>query len=113
MAGAGIDSGGGGTTLSGYTQTYSTADKTHAARTAQSLTDSTTGTASDTIEDVTGFQVSGGADSIELAQFNSDLATLQGEIDDRVASLVDEINKLRADQQDTAQVVNSIIDDLE
>jgi hypothetical protein len=79
---------------SAYTQTFSTADRTHAARTAATLTDSTTGTAGQTIADVT-------------ASFS------QTVLNDNFASVTDEINKLIADLADTAEVLNSVIDDLQ
>jgi len=82
---------------SAYTQTYSTANKTHANRTAAALTDSSGGTAGGTLAAITG----GGGTSCEDATKNA------------VASLGDQVNKLIADQADTAQIVNSIIDDLQ
>ena len=79
-----------------FTQTYLTADKTHAARTAQALTDNSGGTASQILAAITG----GGA-GCEDATKNA------------IASLADDLNKVRADQLDTAQAVNSLIDLLE
>lgn len=75
-----------------YTQTFATATKTHAARTAVALTDNSGGVASDTIGDTPATY-----DETYIAN--------------TIASLVDEINKLRADQENTAQVVNALIDD--
>jgi hypothetical protein len=75
-----------------YTQTYSTADKTHAAPTAATLTVSDgAGTNDNTIGAIT-------ADASVIAA---------------VQELADEINKLVADVADVKQVVNSIIDDLQ
>lgn len=77
---------------SAYTQTYSTADKTHAAPTAAVLTAADgPGTNDNTIGAIT-------ADASVIAAVNE---------------LVDEINKLVADVADVKQVVNSIIDDLQ
>jgi hypothetical protein len=74
-----------------YTQTYSTADKTHAAPTAATLTVSDgAGTNDNTIGAIT-------ADASVIAA---------------VQEIADEINKLVADVADVKQVVNSIIDDL-
>lgn len=77
-----------------YTQTYATPTRTHAARTAQALTDNSGGTAADTIPDV------------PAAYDEATVANI-------IASLVDEINKLRADQINTAQVLNQALDDLQ
>jgi hypothetical protein len=77
-----------------YTQTYAIATRTHAARTAQALTDNSGGTAADTIPDV------------PAAYEEATVANI-------IASLVDEINKLRADQINTAQVLNQALDDLQ
>lgn len=79
---------------SALTQTFSTADRTHAGRTAESLTDNSGGTADNTVAAVSG----SGDDST---------------INDNFADLVDEINKLRDDQRDTAEFVNAIADDLQ
>lgn len=77
---------------SAYTQTYSTADKTHAAPTAATLTMADgAGTNDNTIGAVT-------ADA-------SVIAALQ--------EIVDEVNKLIADVADVKQLANSIIDDLQ
>jgi hypothetical protein len=77
---------------SAYTQTYSTADKTHANPTASTLTVSDgAGTNDNTIGAIT-------ADASVIAA---------------VQELADEINKLVADVADTKQLCNSIIDDLQ
>lgn len=77
---------------SAYTQTYSTADKTHAAPTAATLTVSDgAGTNDNTIGAIT-------ADASVIAA---------------VQEIADEINKLVADVADVKQLVNSVIDDLQ
>ena len=81
---------------SAYTQTYSTADKTHANPTATALTDNSGGTAGQTLAAITG----GGA-------------ACENATKDAVASLADEVNKLIADMADVKQLSNSIIDDLQ
>jgi len=81
-----------GTQRSAYTQTYSTADKTHAAPTAATLTVTDgAGTNDNTIGAIT-------ADASVIAA---------------VQELADEINKLVADLADVKQLVNSVIDDLQ
>jgi hypothetical protein len=80
------------TEASAYTQTYATADKTHAAPTAATLTVADgAGTNDNTIGAIT-------ADASVIAA---------------VQEIADEINKLVADVADVKQVVNSIIDDLQ
>lgn len=75
-----------------YTQTYATADRTHAAPTAATLTMADgAGTNDNTIDAVTG-------DASVIAAFQE---------------VVDEINKLIADVADTKQMVNSLVDDLQ
>jgi hypothetical protein len=80
------------TEASAYTQTYATADKTHAAPTAATLTVSDgAGTNDNTIGAIT-------ADASVIAA---------------VQELADEINKLVADVADVKQFANSIVDDLQ
>lgn len=75
-----------------YTQTYSTADKTHAAPTAATLSMADgAGTNDNTIGAIT-------ADASVIAAFQE---------------LVDENNKLVADLADAKQLLNSVIDDLQ
>lgn len=75
-----------------YTQTYSTADKTHANATASTLTLADgAGTNDNTIGAITG-------DASVIAAFQE---------------VVDEVNKLIADVADVKQLVNSVIDDLQ
>jgi hypothetical protein len=84
---------------SAFTQTYATADKTHAARTAAALTNNTGGTISTTLAAITA--------GTTYAQ--ADLTAIKNAL----ASLADQINKLRNDSNDTAQCLNSAIDDLQ
>lgn len=75
-----------------YTQTYSTADRTHAAPTAATLMVADgAGTNDNTIGAIT-------ADASVIAA---------------VQELADEINKLVADVADTKQIANAVIDDLQ
>lgn len=83
-----------GPTGAAYTQTFATADRTHAARTAVALTDNSGGTASDTIPDV------------PAAYNEATFANI-------VASLVRAINRNRADALDTAELANAVVDDLQ
>ena len=77
---------------SAYTQTYATADKTHAAPTAATLTVADgAGTNDNTIGAIT-------ADASVIAA---------------VQEIADEINKLVADVADVKQFVNSVVDDLQ
>ena len=79
-----------------FTQTYSTATKTHSSPTASALTDSSGGSASQTLAAITG----GGAGC-------------QNATKNAIASLADEVNKLITDVENVKQVVNQIIDDLQ
>jgi hypothetical protein len=92
------------------TQTYSTADRTHAARTAAALTDSTAGTVGTTLA-----ALPNPADTPATADALRDDIVLNvlPVIRNWVASLADQINKGRADCLDTAQLVNVIVDDLQ
>jgi len=75
-----------------YTQTYSTADRTHANPTASTLTVTDgAGTNDNTIGAIT-------ADASVIAA---------------VQEIVDEVNKLIADVADVKQIVNAVIDDLQ
>lgn len=93
-----------------YTQTYSTADRTHAARTAAALTNSTGQTPDTTIENVPD-----PADTPASADALRDdlVANTLPAIERSLADLADMINKVRADSEDTAQLVNAIADDLQ
>ena len=79
-----------------YTQTYSTAASTANALTAATLTDSTTGSASQTLAEITG----GGTDCEDATK-------------NAIASLADEVNKLIADVLNLKQVQAQLIDDLQ
>lgn len=81
-----------------YTQTYATADKTHANPTATALTDNTGGTANTTLQAL--------ADGTTYA---NDVAAIRNNFADLAASN----NALIADLADVKQLVNSIIDDLQ
>lgn len=76
-----------------YTQTYSTADRTHANPTAVALTHAV-GTADGTVADVG-------------AAFN------QGTLNDNFKECTTQIAALVADMADVKQLVNAIIDDLQ
>lgn len=95
---------------SAYTQTYSTADKTHAGRTASTLTDNSAGTANTTVE-----ALPDPADTPASADALRDdiVANLLPALRNNFADLAAQINALKADSDDTAQVVNSILDDLQ
>jgi hypothetical protein len=79
---------------SAYTQTYSTADKTHANPTAVAVTDNTGGTANTTLQNI-------GA------------AYSQAEVANNFADLAAQHNALVADLADLKQLCNSMIDDLQ
>lgn len=84
---------------SAYTQTYSTADKTVASQTAGALTNNTGGVVSTTLAAITA--------GTTYAQ--ADLTAIKNAL----ASLADQVNKLRNDHLDTTQALNGIIDDLQ
>lgn len=77
-----------------YTQTYSTATRTHSTPTGAALTDSSGGTPDQTVSAVSGT----GDDST---------------INDNFAELVDEVNKLVTDLANAKQVLNQVIDDMQ
>jgi hypothetical protein len=76
------------------TQTYSTTTGTHAARTASTLTDSTGGTADTTVAAISG----SGADA---------------DINNNFADIIAQVNNLKSDSENTAQVLNNLIDKLQ
>lgn len=82
----------------GITQTFATADGTHAARTAVALTDSAAGTPGTTIGPL--------ADGTTYA---NDVAAIRTNF----SSLAVEHNKLIVDLADTAQLLNFVIDKLQ
>lgn len=77
-----------------FTQIYSQASTTLNAMSAEQLTDNTGGTASNTI---------GAVSDTYTASEHKNIH----------ASLIDEINKLRADILNTAKVLNALIDELQ
>lgn len=79
---------------SAYTQTYSTADKTHANPTAVAVTDNTGGTANTTLESISN-------------------PPTQAQVRNNFADLAAQHNALVADLADLKQLVNSLIDDLQ
>lgn len=93
-----------------YTQTYNTADKTHAAPTATALTDNTTGTANTTLQAIPDPADSPGtADALRDDIVANDLPAIRNNFADLAASN----NALIADLADVKQLVNSVIDDLQ
>lgn len=95
---------------SAYTQTYATADKTHANPTAAALTDNTTGTANTTLQalpDPTDTPATADALRDDL------VANLIPALRNNYADLADQHNKVVADIADVKQLVNSLIDDLQ
>lgn len=83
---------------SAYTQTFATADKTHAARTATVLTDNSAGTANTTIQALS-----------DGTTYANDVAAIRNNFADLAASN----NAIIVDLADTASVLNSLIDDLQ
>lgn len=81
---------------SAYTQTFSTADRTHAARTATTLTDNTAGTANTTLQALS-----------DGTTYANDVAAIRNNFADLAAA----VNALIADLADTAGVVNALVDD--
>lgn len=81
---------------SAYTQTYGTADKTHANPTAATLADNTAGTANTTLEVITG------------VVYTSDVAAIRNNF----ADLAAQHNALLVDVLDAKQLINSVINDL-
>jgi hypothetical protein len=95
---------------SAYTQTYTTADKTHATPTAASLTDNSAGVADQTVQ-----AMPDPADTPASADALRDDLVLNftPAVRNNVAELADEINKLVTDLADVKQLVNAVIDDLQ
>jgi len=120
---------------SAYTQTYATADKTHANPTAAALTDSSGGAAGATLAaetlptalthavgtaDATVDDVGGSFNQTTLNNNFKELTTSQAAnraqlslLRDAVASLAAQVNAIIVDHADTKQLVNSVIDDLQ
>jgi len=99
-------------TIQSTTQDFSTADSTHATRTAAALTDNTTGAAPDgTIADLTAFAASvawDGAAVFPSAADETAIALIVTQTRDAIGELADQINKLRVDQVDTAAFINFV-----
>lgn len=93
-----------------YTQTYATATRTHAARTTAALADSVAGTVGTTLA-----AVPDPADTPATADALRDdlVANVLPKIRNALSSLADQINKGRTDDQNTSQLANSILDDLQ
>ena len=93
---------------SAYTQTYSTATKTHAARIAVTLTDNSAGTANTTVE-----ALPDPADTPASADaLRDDIVTnLLPALRNNFADIVAQINALKADNDNTAQFANQMCDD--
>lgn len=93
-----------------YTQTYATADKTHANLTSATLTDNSGGTANTTVQALTD-----PADTPAVADVLRDdlVANLIPELRNNFADVVAQINALRVDLEDVKQLANSMIDDLQ
>lgn len=95
---------------SAYTQTYATADKTHANPTSAALTDNSAGTANTTVEampDPTDTPITADALRDDL------VAVLIPAIRNNFADVVAQVNALRADLLDVKQLANAVIDDLQ
>jgi hypothetical protein len=93
---------------SAYTQTYSATStpntaKTHSAKTAAALTNSTGGTVSTTLAAITA----------PASNVTTSLTADMTAVKNALASLADQVNKLRNDDLVVANLVNSIIDDLQ
>lgn len=95
---------------SAYTQTYSTASRTHSNPTASSLTDNSGGAANTTIE-----AMPDPADTPILADDLRDdiVANLLPAIRNNVADIAAQINALIADVANVKQVLNQVIDDFQ
>ena len=99
---------------SAYTQTYSTANKTHANRTAAALTDNSGGgdTPDGTIGEIVNINLSTSNTYTDSA-VNGAVNAVVDDAANAIEECAAQINNLIADQADTAQIVNSIIDDLQ
>jgi hypothetical protein len=77
-----------------FTQTYATASHTHTARTASTLTDNTGGTADTTLQSI-------------------GVVYSQTEVRNNFADLAAQVNNLKTDSENTAQVLNALLDTLQ
>lgn len=95
---------------SAYTQTFSTADKTHANPTAVALTDNTAGTANTTLQ-----ACPDPADTPASADALRDdiVANLMPALRNNFADLAASDNALIVDLADVKALLNSVIDDLQ
>ncbi|MFM9964448.1 MAG: hypothetical protein ACKV2Q_24865 [Planctomycetaceae bacterium] len=95
---------------SAYTQTFATADKTHANPTATALTDNTAGTATTTLE-----AMANPTDTPATADILRDdlVANLLPAIRNNFADLAASNNALIVDLADAKALINSLIDDLQ
>lgn len=93
-----------------YTQTYSTATRTHSNPTAATLTDNSAGTANTTVQ-----AMPDPADTPASADALRDdlVANLLPALRNNIADLTAQINALITDQANAKQVLNQVIDDLQ
>lgn len=93
-----------------YTQTYSTATRTHSNPTASTLTDSSGGTANTTVQALTD-----PADAPASADALRDdlVANLIPELRNNFADLAAQVNALIVDIANAKQVLNQVVDDLQ
>jgi hypothetical protein len=96
------------------TQTFSTAEATHAARTAATLTDNSDGSATPdlTIDLIADIALSTG-DTYTDAAVNTAVNALVDDTANAVEELAAELNDVIDDQLDTASVLNSVVDALQ
>lgn len=93
-----------------FTQTYATADRTHAARTAAALTDSVAGSVGTTLSAIPDPALA----PLSATVLRDDLVNnVLPKIRNALSSIADQVNKERTDALDTAQLANSILDDLQ
>jgi hypothetical protein len=96
------------TRVAAYTQTYSTASRTHPALTSAALTDSTGGTADTTVAALSTL----GDSPVDADALRDDLTTNWAPVlANNFADLIAQVNALRVDLEATKKVVNQLIDD--
>ena len=93
---------------SAFTQTYSTATKTHSNATSATLTDNSAGAADTTVQALT--DAAGGNVSALITNLNTNLIP---ELRNNIADMVAQINALRVDLINNKGVTNAVIDDLQ